>query len=123
MSLIKTAELLLLLYKSPSRHLYVVQLGVAVLLAKFGIAGVGAIALGALLRGFLGVFIDVGIFKIDLLLDAVKEAMKHEEFEAIAKELYEKTTKKAYNESEKKKIRQQYLDIISRIGPVGNTPK
>lgn len=121
--MIKAIEFLIQMYKSPSRHLFTVQLGVAVLLAKFGIAGFAAVVIGMFLRGALGVLVDAGIYKIDLLLDAVKEGMKLKEFEKIATELYNKTMERVYSETEKQAIRKQYLEIIRKLGPVGNTPK
>lgn len=100
-----------------------VRLGTKLLLGKFGIVGPVADLLGTFVRGFLGLAIESGIFQVDLLLDAYREGKKIPEFEKAATEAYEKATAKVYTEEEKVEIRKQYLEILSKIVPVGNGPK
>lgn len=118
-------ELLQKVFFGKNKDMFIVQLGSALLLTSFGIAtgGVAGVVLGFLLRGFLGVFVEKGIFVIDLTLDSLREGAKLKEFEKAATEAYNKATAKVYNEDEKQAIRKQYLEIISRIGTVGNGPR
>lgn len=105
------------------KDMFTVRLGVALTLGRFGIVGGLASFLGFFIRGFLGVIIEDGVFLIDLALDSYREGEKLEEFKKEAKAAYENATAKIYDEDEKEKIRKQYLDIISKIGTVGNGPK
>lgn len=107
---------------SKNRDMFTVRLGSALLLAKLGIVGFPATILSRLLRGVLGLFIEFAIFKIDLLLDAIKEGRKLKEFEEIAERVYRETTAKVFDEAKKNEIRKQYLEIISKIGVVGDSP-
>lgn len=106
-----------------NRDLFIVRLGSALLLTKFGIVGFAATVLGRVLTGALGLFIEFGIYKIDLLLDAIEEGRKLKEFEEIATKIYNETVAKVHDEAKKNEIRKQYLEIISKIGPVGRGPK
>jgi len=101
----------------------VVQLGSSLLLANFGIVGIPATIIKYFLSGIVGIFIEEGVYLIDFTLDALKEGRNLKEFEVLAKAAYEKATAKLYDETEKQKIRQQYLEIISKIGVVGDGPK
>lgn len=103
-----------------NRNLFTVRLGVALILAKFGIVGFPARVVGFLFRGFLGVLIEDGTFIVDVALDAYREGRKLEEFKEMASKAYDKATAKIYDEEQKNAIRKEYLDIISRIGIVGN---
>lgn len=108
--------------------LFTVRLGVKLLLANYGIVGFGADVISWFLRGVLGVFLDEGIFLLDLSLDSLREGAKLEEFQKQATAEYEKASKRVYTEAEKNAIRKEYLDIISKFGaisgissvPVGN---
>lgn len=106
-----------------NREMFIVRLGSNLLLAKFGVVGPLANFLGIFVRGFLGLLIEDGTFLIDISLDAYREGKKLKEFEAAATAAYEKATAKIYDEEKKNEIRKQYLDIISKIGVVGNGPK
>lgn len=100
-----------------------VRLGTSLLFAQFGIAGPVANLLGIFVRGFLGLLMETGIFQLDLLLDAYREGKKIPEFEKAATEAYAKATAKIYDEEQKNEIRKQYLEILSKIVPVGNGPR
>ena len=100
------------------RKSFFVELGVDVLLAKFGIYGRAAHALGFFVKGFMGLALEVGVFKIDITLDAIKEGKKLKNFDRLALEAYERTIKRVYTEEEKNEIRKIYLNIISDFGPV-----
>jgi hypothetical protein len=106
---------------SKNRDLFIVRLGTTLLLAKFGIVGVAGSFAGFFLRGVLGVLIEDGTFLIDISIDAYREGQKLDEFKIHAKEAYEKATAKIYDEAKKQEIREQYLEIISRIGSVGGS--
>lgn len=108
---------------SDHRDLYAVQLATALLLAEFGIAGFAAAILGRIIRGVLGAFLDFGILTIDLLLDKIREGKKLKDFEAIAEELWNKANAGKKTEAEKQKIREDYLEVLRKIGPVGNGPQ
>lgn len=105
-----------------NRNLFTVRLGTTLLLSRFGIVGVPARFLSFFIRGFIGILIEDGTFLIDVALDAYREGQKLEEFKVKARQAYEEATAKIYDETEKEKIRQQYLEIISRIGVVGTKP-
>lgn len=106
-----------------NRDMFTVRLGTALLLAKYGIVGFAAKALGRIMRGFLGFLIEDGTYLIDLALDSYREGKKLKEFEAIATKIYNETTARVYDEAKKQAIRKQYLEIISKLGPVGAGPK
>lgn len=105
-----------------NRDLFIVHLGSKLILAKFGIVGPVANFVSIFLRGIIGLLIEDGTYLIDISLDAYREGKKIPEFEKAASEAYEKATAKIYDEDKKNEIRKQYLDIISRIGTVGNGP-
>jgi hypothetical protein len=105
------------------RDTFMVRLGTTLLLGKFGIVGPVADLLGVFVRGFIGLLIETGVFQIDLLLDAYREGKKIPEFEKAATEAYAKATAKIYSEEQKNEIRKQYLEILSKIVPVGNGPR
>lgn len=88
------------------------------LLAKFGIYGRAAHALGFFVKGFIGLGLEMGVFKIDVTLDAIKEARSLKNFDRMALAAYEKTVAKVHTEEEKVEIRKTYLSIISDFGPV-----
>jgi len=110
---------------SKHRDLFVVNLGSSLLLLKLGVppTTIAGKVIGFLIKGFLGFFVDSGVFLIDVTLDSLREGAKLEEFKREAKAAYDKATAKVYDEAEKQKIRRQYLEIISRIGTVGDGPK
>lgn len=105
------------------RDTFMVRLGSTLLLGKYGITGPVADLVGPIVRGFLGLLLESGIFRLDLLLDAYREGKKIPEFEKAASEAYAKATAKIYTEEEKVAIRKQYLDVLSKIVPVGDGPK
>lgn len=105
------------------RDTFIVRLGVGLLLSQFGITGFLGNVLGFFLRGVLGLFMQRGIFTIDVLLDAYREGQKLKEFEAEARAAYDKAIAKVYTEEQKNEIRLQYINIIKRIGIVGNGPR
>lgn len=100
------------------RKSFAVELGVDLLLAKFGITGRLAYALGFFVKGFMGLGLEFGVFTIDTTHDAIKEGRKLKNFDQIALAAYERTVKKVHTESEKNEIRKIYLDAISDFGPV-----
>lgn len=108
------------LASNTNKDLFIVRLGVTLLLGRFGIVGPLANLLGSILRMILGLLMEDGIFLIEISVDAYKEGRKLKEFEKAATEAYQKATAKVYEEKEKDAIRKQYLEIISRIGAVGN---
>lgn len=104
---------------SRTKDLFTVRLSVALLLMKLGITGAVASFLGYWIRGALGLFIDLGILKVDLVLDAIREGAKLSEFNEGAEELYNRVTKGIKSETEKQAIRKEYLETIRKIGFVG----
>lgn len=100
------------------RKSFVIELGVDVILAKFGVYGKLAHFLGFFVKGFMGLALEVGVFKIDVTLDAIKEAKSLKNFDRMALAAYEKTVAKVHTEEEKNEIRKTYLSIISDFGPV-----
>lgn len=100
------------------RKSFAVELGVDLILANFGIYGKLAHFLGFFVKGFMGLGLEIGVFKIDVTLDAIKEARSLKQFDKMALAAYEKTVARVYTEEEKIEIRKQYLDIISDFGPV-----
>lgn len=76
--------------------------------------------LGGLFRSVLGFVAELGIFQMELAIDSLREGMKMREFKREAAIAYDKTTAKVYDEDEKQKIREEYLEIINKIGGVGN---
>lgn len=111
------------LFSNKNSGLFTVRLGVSLLLAKFGVVGILGDVVGYFVRSLLGLLIEDGTFLIDIGLDAYKEGQKLDEFKKEAEIAYKKATAKLYSEAEKNEIRKQYLDIISRIGVVGNGPR
>jgi hypothetical protein len=99
---------------------FITRLGVTLLLGKFHITGALADVIGTGLRMVLGLMQEEAIFRVDLMIDALKAGMQLEAFERDAKIAYEKTILKIYDEEKKNEIRQEYLRIISAFGPVGN---
>lgn len=118
-------ELLAKIVSNKYRGTFTAQLGTALLLSSFGIAtgSFGGVVLGFILRGVAGIFLEKGIYAIDLTLDSLKEGIGHREFKEKAEEIYRKTIAKVYDEKEKSKIRKEYLAIIEKFGTVGNGPK
>lgn len=108
---------------SSHRDLFTVQLASALLLARFGVTGLAGKVLGRILRGALGAFLEFGILQIDLLLDAIREGQKLKEFESIAGDLWERAKRGRKTEEEKQKLREEYLAILRKIGPVGSGPR
>ena len=108
---------------SDHRDMFTVQLASALLLSQFGIVGIGAAILGRILRGVLGAFLDFGILTIDLVLDKIREGRKLKDFEKIAEDLWQRANKGKKSEEEKQKIREEYLAVLRKIGPVGNGPR
>lgn len=108
------------LASNPNRDLFTVRLGVALFLGKFGIVGVAADLVGAIIRPVLGLLIEEGTFRIDIGLDAYKEGQKLAEFKERARAEYTKAMARKYTEAEKAQIRETYRAIISRVGIVGN---
>lgn len=96
-----------------NKDLFSVRLGVALLLAKFGVPSIATNPLSFFIRGIVGVLIEEGIFLIDISIDSLKEGRSLKNFEVLATQAYLKASAKVYTEDEKEKIRQQYLKIIS----------
>lgn len=108
---------------SDHRDMYSVQLASALLLAEFGVVGVAASLLGRVIRGVLGAFLDFGILTIDLVLDKIREGKKLKDFEKIAEDLWKRAHEGKKTEAEKQKIREEYLAVLRKIGPVGSGPR
>lgn len=108
---------------SKNRDMFTVRLAATLLVGGFGISGFGAALLVPLIAGTLGLLVEKGILKIDLLLDAYREGAKIPEFHKDATAAYEWATARVYDEAKKAEIRRKYLEIISRIGAVGDGPK
>jgi hypothetical protein len=113
------------IFFSKHRDLFAVGLGSNLLLAHLGIVPGTPLSafLGFFVKGFLGFIMDSGVFIIDVTLDSLKEGKKLDEFRTAATAAYAHATAQIYDETEKAKIRKQYLDIISKIGVVGDDPK
>lgn len=109
-------------FSNSGKDLFLIRLGSKLLLAKWGIIGFWAKPLEWVIRSFLGVIYEDGVFLIDISLDAIREGMKLDEFKDHATKAYEKATAKIYSEEKKNEIRKEYLDIISKFGSVGNGP-
>lgn len=110
-------------FSNEYRNTFTVRFVTTLLLSKFGIVGFLGDTISFFIRGFLGVFIEEGIFQIDVLLDAWREGQKLVEFKERALEAYKKATAKIYDEEQKNAIRKEYLDIIKLVGVVGTGPK
>lgn len=110
-------------FSNEYRDSFTVQLVTTLLLANFGIVGLPAKFLSFIFRGVLGVFLEEGIFKIDVALDSFKEGQKYEQFKVLSMQAYRKATAKIYDEEKKNEIRKEYLKIIALIGAVGNGPR
>src|SRR5690606_26001713 len=104
---------------SRSRDLFIVRLGTAAFLAKFGITGCLADVLGFFLRGLFGLALDKGIFIIDLGRDAFIEGLNREEFKKLAIPAYQKAKARLYTEEEKRAIREEFLAISRKFVRVG----
>lgn len=111
------------LFSNKYRESFLARLGTTLLLNKFKLVGPVNQLLSPLITGLIGVLIEEGIFIIDVSLDSYREGRKIKEFEKAADEAYKKATAKIYDEKKKDEIRQQYLDMLSKIVPVGNGPK
>ena len=94
---------------------FVARLGATLTLGKLGVVGNVAKLLTPFVAGFIGILIESGVFRIDLTLDALDEGRKLAEFETHAKKAYDHAISKVHTEEEKRKIRQDYLDIISKF--------
>ena len=103
---------------SKYKDLFTVRLGVSLTLGKLGVVGVAAKMATPFLCGTVGLLMEVGVFKIDLWLDSIKEGMLLEEFKTEATKLYNEITKKVYDESEKQKIREDYLRLIGKFSSI-----
>lgn len=116
------AGLLARIFSNQYRDSFIARLGVTLLLGQFGIVGPLANLIGFFLRGIVGLLIEDGTFLLDISLDAYREGKKIPEFEKAATDAYAKATAKIYDEATKNEIRKQYLEILSKIVPVGNGP-
>lgn len=110
-------------FTNPHKDLFLTRLGVALILGKFSLTGPIADFIGFFLRSLLGFLVEVGIFKIELNIDAYREGAKLKEFEKAAQAAFIKATAKVYDEEKKNEIRLEYLRIIRLIGNVGNPAK
>lgn len=91
------------------------RLGSKLLLAQFGIVGFWADILAGPVRAVIGVFIDQGIYVVDLTLDSIKSAMSIPEFKKAAIAEYAKARRKGLTDAEKKQIRKEYLATLDRF--------
>lgn len=98
-----------------SKDLFVARLGSKLLLANFGITGLLADVLSGPIRAVIGIFIDQGIYVIDVSLDSIKAAMSIKEFRKTALTEYAKARRKDLTDDEKAKIRKEYLDTLDRF--------
>lgn len=110
-------------FSNQYRDAFITRLGVSLLLAKFGIVGPAANLISFFIRGLVGLLMEDGTFLIDVSLDAYREGRKIPEFEKAAEAAYRKASAKVYSAKEKNEIRRQYLEILSKIVPVGNGPR
>lgn len=108
------------LFTNNHKDLFVTRLGVTLLLGKFNLTGPIADFVGFFFRSIVGFLMEVGIFQIELTLDAYREGQKLKEFEKAAEAAFKKATAKIYDEETKNEIRMEYLRIIRLIGNVGN---
>ena len=107
--------LLKALFTNRSKDLFVARLGAKLLLARFGIVGIWAEALSGPIRAFIGVFIDEGIYAVDLTLDSIKAALSIPEFKKMALSEYNKARRKDLTDAEKAQIRKEYLATLDRF--------
>lgn len=103
------------LFTNRSKDLFVARLGTTLLLANYGIVGFWADVIGSFIRAVIGVFIDEGIYQIDVTLDSIKAAMSIDEFKIRAKVEYDKAKRKDLTDAEKAQIRAEYLDTLDKF--------
>jgi len=104
------------------KNSFVVQLGVGLWLASFGITGVWADFLAYPLSWFIGSLVDKGIYKIDITLNAIRTGDQMDKYKELAKKAHDKAVARVYTEEEKRAIRQQYLDTIRDFARFGSLP-
>lgn len=98
-----------------SKDLFVARLGTKLLLMKYGITGLAADLASWFIRSLLGVFMDEGIYQIDVTLDSIKAALSIDEFKKVASTEYVRAHRKGITDAEKVKLRQEYLDTLDRF--------
>lgn len=109
--------LIIKIFTTKNRDLFIIRLGSALMLKQWGIAG--SIP-SYVLRSIMGAALEAGVFYIDIGLDAYKEGQKLEEFKIEAKKAHDLAIAKVYSEAEKEAIREKYRKIIEGIAPVGS---
>lgn len=107
------------MFANRSKDLFVARLGTKLLLSTFGVAGPWAEFLSWPIRAVIGIFIDQGIYRIDVTLDSVKAAMSIEEFRPTAIAEYKRAKRKALTDAEKAQIRKDYLDTLDKFTRLG----
>jgi hypothetical protein len=110
-----TWGLIAAMFKNRSKDLFIARLGAKLLLAKFGIVGLWADILAGPIRALIGVFIDEGLYAIDVTLDSIKSAMSIPEFKKAALTEYAKARRKDLTDEEKAQIRKEYLVTLDRF--------
>lgn len=108
-----------LLITNKHKDSYLIRLGVTIILGRVKLTGIFGQIADYILRSVFGLGVTLGVFVIDIALDALKEGMSLEEYKEFAKKAYEKATAKIYSEEEKRAIRKQYEDAIDKFIPVG----
>lgn len=101
------------------KNLFVVQLGVSLWLASWGITGWFANFISPIASWFLSDIVERGILLIDLTMYSIKLGMQEEKFKELAKAAHDRATARVYTEEEKVEIRKQYLDAIRDFGRFG----
>ncbi len=104
------------------RNSFVVQLGVGIWLASWGITGVWADFLAFPITWVIGDLMDKGIFVIDITTNAVKTGIQLEKYKELALKAHDKAVARVYTEEEKREIRNQYLNTIRDFARFGKLP-
>ena len=95
-----------------ARDSFTVQYGVQLLLASKGLTGFVGKIVGFVAAWILGDMVDLGILKIDLTIDKLKQALKEVQWRDAALKAYNKATAKVYTDEEKQAIRDEYLKAL-----------
>lgn len=107
-------KLLVAILENKSKDLFLIRLGTALLINKWGVGVFGKI-LTPIIAGILGLIYESGVYVIDLSIDSYKEGISLREFRVEARKAYEHAKSKVYTEEEKQQIRDQYVSIIGKF--------
>jgi len=121
------ANFIIKLVSNRSKDLFVSRLGTTLLLSRLGITGFFADIIGYGIRAVIGLFIDEGIYFVDVTMDAIKAGLSIKEFRKMALTEYAKARRKGLTDAEKAQIRKEYRDTLERFTRLrvhdGSNPK